>query len=54
MISLRENRAAFSRLRLLPRMLVDVTEIETRQTILGYEVFRLLNSSKYIIVQEGI
>lgn len=38
MITLRENRAAFSRLRLLPRVLVNVKEIDTRQTILGQEV----------------
>jgi (S)-2-hydroxy-acid oxidase len=38
MITLRENRNAFTRLRLLPKMLVDVQDIDMRQTILGNEV----------------
>ncbi len=35
MITLRENRAAYSRLRILPRVLVDVSKITTKTTILG-------------------
>ncbi len=35
MITLRENREAFSRLRLLPRVLVDVAKIDTTTTVLG-------------------
>jgi (S)-2-hydroxy-acid oxidase len=38
MITLRENRAAFSRLRLMPRILVDVERINTETTILGERV----------------
>lgn len=38
MITLRENRAAFSRLRLLPRILNDVTTVDTKTTILGAPV----------------
>mmetsp|Transcript_34036 Transcript_34036/g.46733 ORF Transcript_34036/g.46733 Transcript_34036/m.46733 type:complete len:390 (+) Transcript_34036:93-1262(+) len=38
MITLRENRAAYSRLRLLPRILVDVSKINTKTTVLGREV----------------
>jgi 4-hydroxymandelate oxidase len=34
-ITLRENRAAFDRLALLPRVMVDVSRIDTRTTILG-------------------
>ena len=34
-ITLRENRAAFDRIQLLPRALVDVSRIETRTTVLG-------------------
>src|SRR5258706_58671 len=33
--TLRDNRAAFSRLRLAPKMLVDVSRIDTSTTILG-------------------
>jgi (S)-mandelate dehydrogenase len=35
--TLRENRAAFERVRLLPRVLVDVAEVDTRAQILGKE-----------------
>lgn len=35
MITLRENREAFTRLRLMPKVLVDVTNIDTKTTILG-------------------
>ena len=35
MITLRENRAAYSRLRILPRILVDVSQINMKTTILG-------------------
>lgn len=35
MITLRENRKAYSRLRILPRVLVDVTNVDTKTTILG-------------------
>ena len=38
MITLRENRAAFSRLRLMPRVLIDVSKISTETTILGVKV----------------
>ena len=38
MITLRENREAFSRLRIIPRILVDVTKIDTSTTILGERV----------------
>ena len=38
MITLRENRAAFSRLRIMPRALIDVTNISTETTILGDKV----------------
>ncbi len=34
-VTLRENRAAFERLQLLPRMLVDVTAVETATEVLG-------------------
>jgi isopentenyl diphosphate isomerase/L-lactate dehydrogenase-like FMN-dependent dehydrogenase len=34
-VTLRENRAAFARLRLRPRVLVDVSGIETSTTVLG-------------------
>ncbi|MCU0511659.1 MAG: alpha-hydroxy-acid oxidizing protein [Anaerolineae bacterium] len=34
-VTLAENRAAFERLRLLPRMLVDVSRLETTTTVLG-------------------
>lgn len=33
--TLRDNRAAFSRYRLLPRVLVDVSEIDTSCELLG-------------------
>ena len=32
-VTLRENRAAFERVRLLPRVLVDVAEVDTRITL---------------------
>lgn len=35
MITLRENRDAYSRLRIMPRILIDVSEVDTRTTILG-------------------
>jgi (S)-2-hydroxy-acid oxidase len=35
MITLRENRAAYSRLRILPRILIDVSKINIKTTILG-------------------
>jgi isopentenyl diphosphate isomerase/L-lactate dehydrogenase-like FMN-dependent dehydrogenase len=35
MITLRENRYAYSRLRILPRVLIDVSKIDTKLTILG-------------------
>ncbi|OGA11491.1 MAG: alpha-hydroxy-acid oxidizing enzyme [Betaproteobacteria bacterium RIFCSPHIGHO2_12_FULL_69_13] len=35
--TLRENRAAFERVRLLPKVLVDVAEVDTRTQILGAE-----------------
>lgn len=35
MITLRENREAFSRIRLMPRILVDVSNINTSTTVLG-------------------
>lgn len=38
MITLRENRNAYSRLRLLPRILIDVSKINTETTILGVKV----------------
>lgn len=38
MITLRENRAAFSRIRLMPRILVDVSKINTETTVLGQKV----------------
>lgn len=38
MITLRENRAAFSRLRLMPKVLVDVSNINMQTTILGQKV----------------
>ncbi len=37
-ITLRENRAAFDRLALLPRVLRDVSSTSTAATVLGYEV----------------
>jgi len=38
MISLQENRAAFGRLRLIPKMLVDVSNIDMQTTILGEKI----------------
>jgi len=38
MITLRENRAAFSRLRLMPKILVDVSSLSTETTVLGDKV----------------
>ena len=38
MITLRENRDAFARLRIIPRGLVDVSKIATETTILGQKV----------------
>lgn len=38
MITLRENRDAFARLRLMPKILVDVSAINTETTILGDKV----------------
>lgn len=38
MITLRENREAFTRLRLMPRILVDVEKVNTHTTILGDKV----------------
>jgi isopentenyl diphosphate isomerase/L-lactate dehydrogenase-like FMN-dependent dehydrogenase len=35
MVTLRENRSAYSRLRILPRVLIDVSKINTKTTILG-------------------
>ena len=36
-VTLRENRAAFERVRLLPRVLVNVAEVDTRANIFGKE-----------------
>src|SRR2546428_4615103 len=36
-VTLRENRAAFERVRLLPRVLVDVAEVDTRVKLFGVE-----------------
>ena len=38
MITLRENRDAFARLRLLPKILVDVSQISMETTVLGEKV----------------
>jgi (S)-2-hydroxy-acid oxidase len=38
MVTLRENRSAFSRLRLMPRILIDVSKITTETTILGARI----------------
>ena len=38
MITLRENRDAFNRLRLLPRVLIDVSKVNTETTILGDKI----------------
>src|ERR1700757_518099 len=37
-VTLHENRAAFGRLRLRPRVLVDVSKIETGTAILGTQI----------------
>jgi 4-hydroxymandelate oxidase len=37
-ITMRENRAAFERLRLAPNVLVDVSELDTRTTLFGAEL----------------
>src|SRR5438034_10325436 len=34
-VTLRENRAAFERVRLLPRVLVDVAQVDTRSKFFG-------------------
>src|SRR3989449_10995997 len=36
-VTLRENRAAFERVRLLPRVLVDVAEVDTCVKLFGVE-----------------
>src|SRR5439155_3347245 len=36
-VTLRENRAAFERVRLLPKVLVNVAQVDTRVEILGKE-----------------
>jgi (S)-2-hydroxy-acid oxidase len=38
MITLRENRAAYSRLRLLPKILIDVSKVSTESFVLGERV----------------
>ena len=38
MITLKENRAAYSRIQLLPRVLKDVHEVDTSVTVLGCRV----------------
>jgi (S)-2-hydroxy-acid oxidase len=38
MVTLRENRSAYSRLRLLPKILIDVSKINTETTILGSKI----------------
>ena len=38
MITLRENRNAYSRLRIMPRILVDVSAINTETTVLGHKI----------------
>ena len=35
--TLRENRAAFQRVRLLPKVLVDVAQVDTRVNLFGVE-----------------
>jgi len=47
MITLRENRDAFARLRIIPRTLVDVSKLDTATTILGQNV-----SSPILIVRD--
>ena len=34
-VTLRDNRAAFKNIKLVPRILVDVTKVDTQTTILG-------------------
>jgi (S)-2-hydroxy-acid oxidase len=36
--TLRENRKAFSRIRLRPRILVDVSSVDTSTTVLGFRI----------------
>src|SRR5262245_64583179 len=36
-VTLRENRAAFERVRLLPKVLVDVSKVDTRVSLFGKE-----------------
>ena len=38
MITFKENREAYQRLRLLPRILVDVSTIDTKTSVLGVPV----------------
>lgn len=38
MITLRENRDAFTRIRLMPKILIDVSAIDTHTTILGKRI----------------
>jgi (S)-2-hydroxy-acid oxidase len=38
MITLRENRDAYARLRIIPRCLVDVSNVQTKTTVLGTEI----------------
>ena len=38
MVTLRENRRAFARLRILPKVLVNVDSLDLRTTILGQQV----------------
>lgn len=38
MITLRENRAAYGRLRIVPRILTDVSNVDTKTTVLGRSV----------------
>jgi 4-hydroxymandelate oxidase len=48
-VTLRENRAAFERIQLAPRMLVDVTERDTSTTLMGRQV-----SAPIVIAPMGI
>ena len=56
-ITLRENQSAFDRLRLLPRVLVDVSKLDTRVTLFGqpFDVPILLAPTAYhrIVHPEG-
>ena len=38
MITLRENRSAYNRLRLLPKILIDVSKVNTETSILGCKI----------------